>query len=199
MCLKFNALLPYKLHPSTNVLCSNIPRRPSRLYVQEVGIARSPDFLFLHLITALLFFPRSLRFQSLMVASWEQVRNSSLILGCQLPELMTAVCPLFLVWSSTYWSPLTHSSTFPPSRSRTCTQDFRFFLFFSDKDIQILKSFIFLSYKIIVHKTPNIAVQCTAVYFAQTILEIMRNFLVAPSDVKEQMEEAQLISGFVTI
>ena len=101
---------------------TNLPRSPSRLYVQDVGIARSPDFLFLHLITALLFLPRSLRFQSLMVASWEQVRNSSLILGCQLPELMTAVWPLFLVWSRTYWSPLRHSNTLPPSRSRTCTQ-----------------------------------------------------------------------------
>ena len=145
------------------MLLSNLPRSPSRLYVQEVGIARSPDFLFLHLITALLFFPRSLRFQSLMVASWEQVRNSSLILGCQLPELMMAVCPLFLVWSSTYWSPLRHSITFPPSRSRTCKQNFRFFSFFSDKVIQMPKPFIFLSYKPIVHnaKIWQYSVLCT--------------------------------------
>ena len=66
-------------------------------------MARSPDFLFLHLITALLFLPEAARFHSRIVASCEHVRNSSLIFGCQLPELICKVekvTIIFYFWLS---------------------------------------------------------------------------------------------------
>ena len=40
--------------------------------------------------------------------------------GCQIFSPTCAVWPLLRVWSSTYWSPLRHSSITPPSRSRSC-------------------------------------------------------------------------------
>ena len=42
--------------------------------------------------------------------------------GFQIFSPTCAVWPLLRVWSSTYWSPLRHSSITPPSRSRTLTR-----------------------------------------------------------------------------
>ena len=76
-------------------------------------MARSPDFLFLHLITALLFLPEAARFHSRIVASCEHVRNSSLIFGCQLPEL---ICKVEKVTNIFYYYHFWSSNIFPDLR-----------------------------------------------------------------------------------
>ena len=77
------------------------------LYVQLVGWHFNPDFLFFVLITDLLFLPSFSISHSRIVPSSAHVINSSLILGCQHPALIRAVCPLLRLWSNTYISPFT--------------------------------------------------------------------------------------------
>ena len=72
--IKYTYTVCSELTPLTSHLIHNslrLPKRPSLLQVQFVGMAFSPDFLFLHLITVLLFLPLSPRSQIRIVQSCE--------------------------------------------------------------------------------------------------------------------------------
>ena len=62
-------------------------RSPSLLKVQLVGTDLRPDCFDLHLIRSLLRRPFASTSQILSVESLDDVRNSSLIFGCQQPAV----------------------------------------------------------------------------------------------------------------
>ena len=74
---------------------------PSRLNPQAVGIVLSPFCFDLHLMTSLLRRPFESTSQILIEASLDEVKNSSLILGCQQPDVRPPTWPLFVLMSMT--------------------------------------------------------------------------------------------------
>lgn len=129
-----------RIEPS---LQAHATRLPSRLYVQLIGLVFSPfcarhlmtyicDFFF-HMFHILRVLQIKIIFYILIALDWyiistnlssAAVRNSSLILGCQTPEVNEAVWPLVLAMSVMYMSPLTYSAFSKPSLSRTLAWQF---------------------------------------------------------------------------